>query len=273
MSVSVEELYKFHKEELEFWNKHFPVKDLLIEVGFENVEAVNDDLITGSWQGEQIQVKRENGNWTFTMGVIKDNGSNGKESTITETGDLIDLGKRIYLPQYFIEGYQRELSSSRPIQENLSWYQEAMRIEGRNNLRDLIVQQEANPDFYKRKTSFIPKIDRKVFYDPRMEIFKEVKVHESNLVEGLTLRFGAKPYAPTITEALIQIDEIKEELTNDLKAFTSKFHLNDSALADMIAVAEKHAVPLMWQKDFSDRNEIEQGLFDAHKTKKDDLKF
>jgi hypothetical protein len=269
MSVQVEELYKFHKEEEAFWNKHFPIQDLLPFIGFQKVEIKTPDHITATYNDEFLTLTRKEGRWSYIMGMVKDD----KLIMETESGDLIDLAKKVYMPMYIQEGYHQEKNSARPVIENLRWYQDAMRVEARNNLRTLIIDQENNPELFTRKEPFISMAEREKFYTPRLHIFKEVKDHESNLVEGLTLRFGAKPYAPTLEQALIQLAEIKEEITSDLKHLANKFNLTGSAHDEMVAIAEKHAIPLMWHKDFNGRDEMEQGIYDAHKTQRDDLKY
>lgn len=273
MSVQVEELYRFHKEEDQFWNTHFPVKDLLPEIGFKNIVAKSPDHITASLADEYIVLSKKAGRWSYVMGFIMNPDGPDKRETETESGDLIDLAKKIYMPMYIVEGYAQEKNNPRPVAENISWYREAMRIEARNNIRSIIIDQENNPDVFKRKEPFISIEEREKFYAPRLEIFKEVKEHESNLVEGLTLRFGAKPYAPSIEQALIQLADIKAELTSEIEMITSKFNLSNSARDEMVAIAEKHAIPLMWNKDFNGRDEIEQGIYDSHKTQRDDFKF
>lgn len=273
MSVSVEELYQFHKEEENFWNIHFPLQDLLPELEFTDIQKNgNLEQYTASRGDDFIILKKESSKWSYSFGT-KIPGEGRDQLIERESGDLVDLFKHVYVPMFMHEGLIKEISQPNRVDQNIQWYKDAMRIEARNNIRKMVITQEENGDSFFRKDPYITRELRERFYAPRIELYKAVKEHEANLVEGLSLRFGEKPYAPTIEEALAQIERVREEIAAELNKVSSKYKLSANAAEDIMATAERHAIPLMWQRDFNGRDDFEQGIYDQPKTVRNDLSF
>lgn len=275
MQVKVEELFKFHQEELSFWENNIPIDKFFKEIGFQNVSKEDRLIIASKVVAEDEDILDVTAFDTGTKIWESYSLSKSSKKVLNKhnTGDLIDLGKLIYIPEHINRGYLTEATKNISSPEVMGWYTSVMRIESRNNIRKLLIQQEESADLFVNKEPLVSKIVRETFYAPRLEIYKIVKQHEANLAEGLTFHFGSDPLVSSIEEGLDRMFEFEEAIKIELTEFTSKHNMPESVVKQMVDIAHKHLLPIYIQRDFISFDPVEYIIRHASKTDRGDFSY